>query len=213
MKKILLLLSMFISFCFVPNFITLAETPLQVRVIYSYINVYSTNDISSSQTIASFNYDHVFNVVSQSTGSDGFEYYLVELENVQDYTEGYVFKSQVLDASITSPQKQLDANASIASACDTYLLSGSNYIKSSTTLPAGTQIKILSGYNTNNEYTQIQYANENNKIITAYIKTSAIHVGGVSSTLIGAVIIIITTVSLVLIIFGIGKKKKIKKKI
>ena len=51
MKK-LLLLCIALMLCIVPKTkISLAET-IQVRVIYSSINVYSINDISSSEKIA-----------------------------------------------------------------------------------------------------------------------------------------------------------------
>lgn len=206
MKK-LLLLAFSLLLCLVPNFtITYADT-LQVRVIYSTINVYSVDDINSSQKISTLKYNDVVTVIQSSTGTDGYEYYLVQLENVPNYTQGYVFKSQVLDANLTSPTKKLDSNAEVSTECEVYTLDGKNYVKTTDKLASGTKIKILSGYNANNEYTQIQYADQNGQIVTAYIKTSAIAVSGISNTLIGAVIIIVTTVSLVLIIFGIGKKK------
>lgn len=211
MKKLLILCLMLITAICLPRNIAFAEDNLQVRVIYSVAHAYSTDDINTSTVIATFEYNDVLTVVSSSVGTDGFEYYLVELSNVDGYTQGYVFKSQVLDATITSPEKRLDSNATVASDCDTYTLDGKNFVKTTTRLTAGTKIKILSGYNTSNEYTQIQYESQEQKIVTAYIKTNAIQVSGVSRTLIGAIMIIITTVSLVLIIFGIGKKKKPQK--
>ena len=210
MKKLLLVCLAFLV-CFAPNIKTIYADTFQVRVIYSTINVYSSDDINSSEKISTLKYNDVVTVIQSTIGADGYEYYLIELQNVPNYTQGYVFKSQVLDAELTSPTKKLDSNASIASECDVYTLDGKNYVKTTTKLTSGTKIKILSGYSTNNEYTQIQYADENEQIVTAYIKTSAIAVSGISTPLIGAVIIIVTTVSLVLIIFGIGKKKSKKR--
>lgn len=210
MKKLLLILLAFMI-CFVPNIKTVYADTLQVRVIYSSINVYSSDDITSSEKIATFKYNDIITVIQSINGADGYAYYLIELDGVSNYTQGYVFKSQVLDVTLASPTKRFDFNASIASECETYVLDGKNYVLANKKLTAGTKIKILSGYNSSNEYTQIQYA-ENEKIITAYVKTSAIAISGISTTLIGAIIIIVTSVSLVLIIFGIGKKNKVKKR-
>lgn len=210
MKKFIIL-CLALLLCFNPKCINAyAEEVSQVRVIYSTINVYSQNDINTSSIITTLQYNDLLTVISSSQGVDGFEYYLVQLINVPDYTQGYVLKSQVLDRTITSPEKKLDSNASISSECEVYVLNGKNYVVTQTKLSAGTKIKILSGYNANNEFTQIQFADENEHIVTAYIKTSAIKVSGISTTLIGAITIIVTTVSLVFIIFGIGKKKKTK---
>lgn len=211
MKKLLLLCFAFIVFLIPNTNLSLAETS-QVRVIYSNANVYSTDNIESSEVLITLKYNDILTVIQSTTGADGYEYYLVELENVANYTQGYVFKSQVLDTTLSSPNKKLDSNASVSVECDVYTLDGKNYVKTESKLTSGTKIKILSGYNSSNEYTQIQYADENERIVTAYIKTSAIAVSGVSTTLIGAIIIIVTSVSLVLIIFGIGKKNKVKKR-
>ena len=191
MKKLLLLCLTFLL-CFAPNINTcFAEEILQVRVIYSNANVYSTDDILTSQKITTLKYNDILTVIQSTTGTDGYEYYLVELQNVTGYSEGYVFKSQVLDVNISSPAKKLDNNASVLTECNVYILDGKNYIQTNTKLSAGTKIKILSGYNTDNEYTQIQYTGENEEIVTAYIKTNAIAVSGISITLIGAIIIIV----------------------
>lgn len=211
MKKLLLVCLAFMLLL-APNIKNVYADSFQVRVIYSNINVYSSDDIYSSEKIATLKYNDVVTVVQSTTGADGYEYYLIELDGISNYTQGYVFKSQVLDVTLASPTKKLDSNASIASECETYALDGKNYVLANKKLPAGTKIKILSGYNSSNEYTQIQYADENEKIVTAYVKTSAISVSGISTTLIGAIIIIVTSVSLVLIIFGIGKKNKVKKR-
>ena len=211
MKKIILLLVALIC-CFTSNLKTsFADEVIQVRVIYSTINVYSSDNITSSEKIATLKYNDIVTVIQESIGVDGYEYFLIQISGIQNYTQGYVFKSQVLDASLLSPAKKLDSNASIKEECDIYTLDGKNYVLTNTKLSSGTKIKILSGYNASNEYTQIQYADENERIITAYVKTSAIAVSGISTKLIGAIIIIVTSVSLVLIIFGIGKKK-VKKK-
>lgn len=210
MKKFIIL-CLALLLCLCPKSInTYAQEVLQVRVIYSTINVYSTDNIDTSTIITTLKYNDLLTVVQSTQGVDGFEYYLVQLINIPDHTQGYVLKSQVLDSKLTSPEKKLDSNATIDSECEIYILNGKNYVSTQTKLSAGTKIKILSGYNTNNEFTQIQFTDKNEHIVTAYIKTSAIKVSGISTTLIGAITIIVTTVSLIFIIFGIGKKKKTK---
>ena len=129
--------------------------------------------------------------------------------NIEPFTEGYVLKSQVTSVDNTSPKKKLDANAKITEQTNIYVLNGNTFEKTEEILTSGTNVKILSGYNRDSEFTQIQYESEDG-IITAYVKTQSLQTSKISRTLIGAIIIIITTISLVLIIFGIGKRKKRK---
>lgn len=203
------------SFGFIVNKnFAFAETPLQVRIIYSNANVYSLTNINddTNKVIATYKYNQKFNTISDViTGEDGYKYYKVEI-NVNEYTFGYVFKSQVADVNIKSPQKRLDSNAKITTDCKVYNLNGNNYEETTETLKVGTQVKILSGYKKTEEFTQIQYQNQDGEIVTAYIKTTALKTSGISRTLIGTIIILITTASLVLIIFGVkGKGKKRRK--
>lgn len=216
MKKILILL-LALSFC-IPLLnmqVARAEIPNTIRAIYSNINVYSLPNINDEENIiiATYNYNYKFNTLGEDSilGEDGFEYYKVEI-NVTPYAFGYVFKSQTCDDKISSPQKKLDSNAVTISECDIYILNGNNYEKTLEKLNANEQIKIISGYNKVNEFTQIQYKSNDGEIVTAYIKTSAIKTSGISRTLIGTIIIIITTISLLLIIFGIKGKKTKKNK-
>lgn len=191
-----------------------ADAPTQVRVIYSNANVYSLTNISdeNNKVIATYKYNQKFNTIGDVIiGEDGYEYYKVEI-SVNEYTFGYVFKSQVADVNIKSPQKRLDSNAKITTDCKVYNLNGNNYEETTETLKVGTQVKILSGYKKTEEFTQIQYQNQDGEIVTAYIKTTALKTSGISRTLIGTILIIITTASLVLIIFGVkGKKGKGRK--
>ena len=185
-----------------------ADAPTQVRVIYSNANVYSLTNISdeNNKVIATYKYNQKFNTIGDVIiGEDGYEYYKVEI-SVNEYTFGYVFKSQVADVNIKSPQKRLDSNAKITTDCKVYNLNGNNYEETTETLKVGTQVKILSGYKKTEEFTQIQYQNQDGEIVTAYIKTTALKTSGISRTLIGTILIIITTASLVLIIFGVNGK-------
>ncbi len=191
-----------------------ADAPTQVRVIYSNANVYSLTNISdeNNKVIATYKYNQKFNTIGDViTGEDGYEYYKVEI-SVNEYTFGYVFKSQVADASISSPQIKINYNATVTSDCKIYNLNGNNYEETGEKLTNGTKVRILSGYNKSQEYTQIQYLNADGEIVVSYIKTTALKTSGISRTLIGTILIIITTASLVLIIFGVkGKKGKGRK--
>lgn len=216
LKKVFMIV-IALSFCFpfLTQSIICAEIPSCVRVVWSTINVYSdTNNNQNTQIIASFKYNQYLQTIGDSSmiGADGIEYYKVDLtagEYEQDY--GFVLKSQVVDKNFKSLQKELDSNAVMALESDVFVLEKNNYISTEEKLEAGTKVKILSGYNKANTYTLIQYQNQENEIVTAYVKTSALKTSGVSRTLIGAIIIVVTTVSLVLIIFGVkGKKKKVK---
>ncbi|MDY2696433.1 MAG: hypothetical protein SOV27_04655 [Eubacteriales bacterium] len=191
-----------------------ADAPIQVRVIYSNANVYSLTNIAdeNNKVIATYKYNQKFNTIGDViTGEDGYEYYKVEI-SVNEYTFGYVFKSQVADASISSPQIKINYNATVISDCEIYNLNGNNYEETGEKLTNGTKVRILSGYNKLQEYTQIQYLNADGEIVVSYIKTTALKTSGISRTLIGTILIIITTASLVLIIFGVkGKGKKRRK--
>ena len=138
-------------------------------------------------------------------------YYEVVLVDVTDHSVGYVLKSQAVNAEIQSPQKELASNATVNKESIVYTFNGTDYIQTQTKLQAGTPIRILSGYDGEKDYTHIQYTDENKNIVTAYLKTDDIHVTGVSRATIAAVIIIVTTISLALIIFGISGKKRKKK--
>lgn len=214
MKKIFLFVLAIISctlFIGDKNY-TLAEIPTVVRVIYTNANVYSKPNVNdeNTQIIVTYKYNQKLTTIGDSSivGEDGYNYYKVSL-NIEPFTEGYVLKSQVTNVDNTSPKKKLDANAKITEQTNIYVLNGNTFEKTEEILTSGTNVKILSGYNRDSEFTQIQYESEDG-IITAYVKTQSLQTSKISRTLIGAIIIIITTISIVLIIFGIGKRKKRK---
>lgn len=218
MKKIaILFLLLTMSFCvpIVGTQFVCAQIPASVRVVYSKINVYSQTNVNDDATviIATYGYNQTFTTIGDETilGVDQLQYYKVEVVGVDGYSFGFVLVSQVADASINSPTKKLDTNAVLNKQANVYILSGSNYEMQENLLEKGTKVKILSGYNKANEYTQIQYQSTNGDIVTAYVKTDCLKTSAVSRTLIGAIVIIVTTISLVLIIFGVGGKKKIRK--
>ena len=216
MKKLLICLIALASFvfpiCF--NSIVYAEIPATVRIVYSNANVYKVaNSSIEDNKIATYSYNTILNTIGDSVvvGEDAFNYYKVEITNISNYTYGFVLVSQVLDATIQSPQKRLDANATLSSDAFVYNFVENRYEISEVKLIKGTDVKILSGYDKSKEYTQIQYQQQDGEIITAFIKTSTLKTSGISRTLIGAIIIIITVISLTLIIFGVGNKHKKRK--
>ena len=218
MRKIILLL--IISIC--PLFLFKincagAESIGYVRVIYSSINVFADTDyavdfdgdLETLDIIYKCNYGTKLQLVEQNSilGNDGLNYYKVKVENGN--IEGFVLCSQVLMDNISSPQKHLDYNASVNKDAKLYVFENQSYVELEHALVSGQQIKILDGYNNSKQYTKIQYKSQDGYILTAYIKTSDISVSGVSKTTIGAIIIVITTISLALVVFGVkGKRKK-----
>ena len=124
---------------------------------------------------------------------------------------GYVLCSQVLLSTISSPKRELDYNATLKQRARLFGYEELKFVDLEMDLEVGQQIKILGGYNSSNEFTRIQYLDSSGDIFTAYVKTIDIQTSGISKTTIGAIIIIITTISLVLIVFGVkGKRKKRK---
>lgn len=191
-----------------------AEIPSSVRVVYSNANVYKVDGArDESNVIATYPYGTVLVTIgtSKMVGSDGLDYYKVELTDVDGFEFGYVLVSQVLDVSVVSPQKKLDTNATLSKQAEVYNLRGNDYQKSDIILEKDTKVKILSGYSKDNEFTQIQYQQEDGQIMTAYVKTLTLQTSGISRTLIGTIIIVATAISLTLIIFGVGGKRKKKK--
>ena len=213
MKKFILILLIlaFGSFLALPKNYCRAEIPAQVRVAWSKIKVFAdTNNNEDTVIICTLNYnDHLQTIGTEEIlGSSGLKYYKVEITDNELYSFGYVLISQVIDSDVKSPNKKLYPNAEIVKDTYVFVLEQNNYVKTETQLPQGTKIKILSGYSKAKKYTQIQYETEDNEIVTAYIQTDSIKTSQIPKTLIGVIIIIATTISLVLIIFGITLKKK-----
>lgn len=216
MKKIIFIL---LCFCFISltsPLSCLAQDANYVKVIYSLANVYADADIN-----VDYNDDEISDVIYQAaygeelklqsldaiTGDDGLKYYSVELTD----GVGYVLCSNVLNVKFSSPQKDLDANARLAKDAELYLLENAEYRQTGKLLSANEQIKLLEqGPN----FTKIQYKDADGSILTVYVKTENIKQEGISRGTIGAIIIVVTTISIVLVVFGIkGKNKKKYKKI
>ena len=216
MKKFLILL--LIAFCIFgasPRAV-LAEDDSYVKVIYTQISIFSETDVNSetNQIITTASYGQKLKLSSNSiitSPQDGYNYYKIALE-LEEYDVGYVFVSQVCPVEYSSLNRVLATNAEVCEDAIVYYKENETYYQTETIIPNGTKIRILSGYDKAKAYTRIQYQQEDGEIVTNYIMTSQIKVSGISRTTIGAICIIVTTVTLVLIFFGIKGKTKKKSK-
>lgn len=212
MKKIIYIL-LIICLCTFSNKIVFAEGQDYVKVLYSTVVVFSEPNIATASEVAEVIYGTKFLLKdkNQIDGDDGLKYYLVELSNVENYTEGYILCSQVISIEYASPKRELSTNATLVNDANVYTHVNSQYKDTGVVLNAGEKIKLLDGYIKELEYTRIQYKDLDGDIFTAYVKTENIKVSGISRTTIGAIIIIVSTISLTLVLFGIkGKRKKVK---
>lgn len=128
---------------------------------------------------------------------------------------GFVLISQTIDANNSSPVKKLDFNAKIKN--DNSVIYTKNnageFVKTEGTLNKNTEVRILDGYNKKKEFTYISYYDNNNNIISNYIKTTDLSVSGVNYSLIIGILSLISCISAILIVFGIKGKKRKKSKI
>lgn len=193
------------------------QNNVQVKVVYNKIQSFSEPNINSQTVVKlkTYSYGEILTLHQDNTnsvlGEDGFEYFCISTTE-PNATNGkaYVFKSQVENVLYSSPKKELDANAEICADCDVYTFDGTNYTALKDKLKLGDKIRLVEGFNKNKTHNKVQYKNQNGDLLFGYVPTQAIKTSGVSVTVISAVIIIITTVSLAILIFGLGKKKKTK---
>ena len=211
MKKIFIVL-LFVLFFSVGIFKgnAFADGEKYVRVIYTTINVFdSANAGGGANVVATAKYGDKLELFQNGVvdGEDSLQYYIVVLSggNV------YVLASQVTPDEISSPQKELDTNAVLSSDSQIYKKNGDEFFETGEELKADTKIKVLDGLDYSKVYTRIQCQKEDGEIVVCYIKTNAIKKSGISRATIGAICIIVATVSIVLVSFGI--KARLKKKI
>lgn len=222
MKKIFIVLVLLCLTFNVNAFSVFADEESKVKVIYSTINIFAdcnvnvdfNSDGESLDIICTATYGETLTLLNleQINGQDGYKYFYVNKVSGKNNLSGYVLCSNVILGNVSSPIKQLDVNAKTNNEAKVYTFNGSEYIETDGIIPKGQGIKILQGYNRGSEYTYIQYKLENQEIVCAYIKTADILVSGISKTTIGAIVIIITTISLVLLVFGLKGRRKRKAK-
>lgn len=126
---------------------------------------------------------------------------------------GYILESCTMPNDKSSLKLYLDTNTTIKSEKDAEIYeydSLQNEYNLIGTLQKGHKIKLINGYDTSLEYTKIQYQDEELNIITCYIKTDMIVSSAISTATICAIILCISLVSIILIVLGVKKKKRIK---
>lgn len=211
MKKFIILIAIMFCFLFQPQYITFAEQTNNVKITFSYANIYTLPDYNS-YIVEEYPYGTILKLSSTNIilGNDGLNYYEIVLDETTNKT-GYILCSHVILKEHDSPNKILDTNASVNKDTEIYIFNESAIMVTEKIIYAGTKIKVISEYSKNKDFMLIQYTEQDGSIASVYIKTTDINVSGVSTGTITAILIIISTISLVLILFGIkGKKKKRK---
>ena len=229
MKKyirfICLILLCFLSISPISGDVTFASTnkiPAKVRVVLpTYI--YIANSITS-EIYKKDGKDLLIDVntvlIVDTTYEDG-TFYKVCIEKIIDEKTsnddyGYVLIAHVMDADKKSPEKKLDSNAKIKNDNTiTYLKNEktSEYNDTIVTLNKGTKVRILDGYDKKKEFTYISFYDNENNIVSYYVKTKDLDVKGVNYSLIVGISSLAACVSVILILLGVkGKKKKNKVK-
>ena len=191
--------------CF--NFNMVSAEDKYVKVIYTTAYVFSSPEVNKENIIAEYEYGKELLVLESNIQGVDYLYNKIKLFGIENFSEGYMLVSQVIDVSTFAPKRELETNAKLSNETTVYDFVGGEYVETEIKLKSGTQIRLVSGYDDSVKYSKIQYLNEENEIVTAYIKTSDIEVSHISRALIGIIIIAITSVSIILILFGIKKSK------
>ena len=179
-----------------------------VKVIFTTAYVFSKAEAKEENVIDEYKYGTEFLVLESNVQGLDYSYYKIRLTEHENISEGFIPISQVMDTSIFTPKKELETNAKISNNAIVYALKGEEYVETNTILKSGTKIRLISGYDDAVKYSKIQYVNEKGEIISAYIKTNNIEVSHISRVLIGVIIITVTSVSIILILFGVKKGRK-----
>lgn len=206
MKKLLLMLTILLCFSGTSSFVFAETLPEKVRVVTVSTTLYasaSTDDpIISDGINVSARHGDEFVVIALSTP----EFYEVEYNG----GSAFVLKAHVLDSLVASKNIKLDTNAVIKKEAIIYNLAGTEFVPTEMKLEKDTRVKLLDGLK-NGEYTRISFELEE-KTYTYYVKTDTIKADGFSAGAITAISLIICSVSIILILFGLkGKKRKSKK--
>ena len=177
----------------------------QVMVVQNSTNLYSSTDFNS---VVLCTIPHKTILDSHGTVNNEYTFYKVTYNNFT----GFVYANHCMDMELASPTEFLDYNGKIKSeSANVYYKVNESFSKfENITLIKDTEIRILDGYDIDKEYTLVSFIYENANF-TYYIKTTDITPYGVSRTLIVAISIIITCISLILLLFG-SSFKKLKKK-
>ena len=202
---------LFLGSNFASSFAYATNIPSQIKTTLT-TNIYEQANIKSN-IIKQLETGVVLNVDTEFLNDTFYKISIYNIvENSQETDFGYVMKAHCLDASINSPQKQLDYNAKIKND-NAYVFEydqiTNSYNKVNISLNKNTKIKILDGYDKNKTYTYISFYNEDDDIVSYYVKTTDISVDGINYSVIVAISTLITCAVIIYIVFGLkGKKRK-----
>lgn len=219
LKKIFLLAFITLSFLLVPTakqIVFANEVPEQVRVIYSFTYIYSADELVLETTekeqreeyvleIASLH--QVYLVVEQTE-----KMYKIEFEKQNETLAGYIYKSVVIDNKTKSPTKYLQTNATITKDAEVFKKEENTFVKvENILLEKNTKARLLEKLTSANEYTLISFTS-NNTIEYAYVKTNHIKADGMSRSVLVAITLILTSISVGSVLLTIFKRNNKKKK-
>ena len=202
---------LFLGSNFASSFAYATNIPSQIKTTLT-TNIYEQANIKSN-IIKQLETGVVLNVDTAFLNNTFYKISIYNIvENSQETDFGYVMKAHCLDASINSPQKQLDYNAKIKND-NAYVFEydqiTNSYNKVNISLNKNTKIKILDGYDKNKTYTYISFYNEDDDIVSYYVKTTDISVDGINYSVIVAISTLRTCAVIISIVFGLkGKKRK-----
>lgn len=130
----------------------------------------------------------------------------VNLKNIE--ASGYIYKYYITNNTTLDVYPVF--NASIRENCDVFDLD-----KNPTSIKANKNQRVFlyEGFNDKEEYTAVQLVLEDGSLYNGYILSKNINPDGVSTLLIVAISIICASVTIILTLVFIKKKKKIKKKV
>lgn len=147
-------------------------------------------------------------VLDQNAGSN-LKYYKVVYNNKQ----GYILTGSVTSVSNKNLETKLQTNGKTNTESYVYIFVNNKYEKlkiagSEVVIKENTDIKLLEEYNSKNEYTKVSFK-QNDDIISGYILTSNINVGGFNYVLVIVIFVLVIVFSTVIpIIIKNVKKKK-----
>ena len=203
-KKILVVL-IFATMLTLPNVsVAFASEDEYVKVIFSYAYVFSDTSVNSD-VLQSVSYGTKLKLLSNQIQKqqNGLDFYLVEISTEQN-TQGYVLCSHVLNVKDSSLRVKLETNATTNKETVVCISSTNGIEPTENKLANGQAIRVLKKGET---HTQIQYLDKDGDIVTAYLLNEDIKMNGVSGSIVSAILIIISTVTLVIVLFGVRKKK------
>lgn len=148
-------------------------------------------------------------ILDLTAGSNLKYYPVLEGTNIV----GYVLSSTVVKSDNVELKVNFQSNAKLNAICFVYDIFGNSYNHmtyngENIQLDKDTPIKLLNGYDKNSEYTQVSFEFDN-KIITGYVKTANVKIGGFNYYFLIAIFLLFIIFSTVIpIVVKNWKKKK-----